>query len=140
MRGLLIMRIPKILHWLGLMACITLIACCFMPWTFYPDINKTFTGFFSEQNIYGKPGVFLVPIAIGAIVLLLLPKLWAKRTNLFWCALGLGYAIKAYINYTSCYGAGFCPEKRTGIYLMLISSIVMLTSAIFPNVDLKENE
>jgi hypothetical protein len=133
------MSIPKLLHWLGLIACITLVISCFMPWTFYPDINKTFTGFFSEQNMYGKPGVFLVPIAVGSLIFMLLPKLWAKRINIFWAALGLGYAVKAYINFASCYGAGYCPEKKAGIYLMIFSAILILAAAIFPDVDMNEN-
>ena len=139
MRGLFIMRIPKILYWAGITAAVLLIGCCFMPWTFYPDINKTFTGFFSEQNEYGKPAVFLITIAIGSLIFTMLPQLWAKRTNMFWCALGVGYAIKTYILYTSSYGA-FSPEKRTGIYLMLFSSLIMLIASLFPDVEMKESE
>ena len=41
-------------RWIGLAACITLIIACFLPWTYYADIQKTFTGFFSEKNMYGK--------------------------------------------------------------------------------------
>jgi hypothetical protein len=139
MRGLFIMRIPKILHWLGLIACIALIASCFMSWTYYPDIDKTFTGFFSEQNEYGKPAVFFIPIALISFILTIVPKLWTKRANLFLCALGVGYAVKSYIVYTGCYGA-FCPEKKIGIYVMLSSALMMLIAAIFPDVDMNENK
>jgi hypothetical protein len=132
------MRILKILHWVGVLAAVTLIVCCFMPWTFYPDINKTFTGFFSEQNEYGKPAVFLISIAIGSLVFTMLPQLWVKRTNMFWCALGVGYAVKTYILYTSSYGA-FSPEKRIGIYLMLFAAITMLFAALFPDVKMKND-
>ncbi|MBI3883590.1 MAG: hypothetical protein HY305_05080 [Sphingobacteriales bacterium] len=78
----------KILHWIGITACITLILSCFLPWVYYADINKTFTGFFSEQNLYGRPGRFLVIIAVLVFICMLLPKIWAKRTNLFLSALG----------------------------------------------------
>ena len=133
------MRIPKILHWAGIIATVILIVCCFMPWTFYPDINKTFTGFFSEQNEYGKPAVFLITIAIGSLLFSMLPQLWAKRTNMFWCALGVGYGIKTYILYTSCYGP-FCPEKRVGIYLMLFAAVTMLLAALFPDVKMDKSK
>ena len=91
----------------GIFACIMLIIACFMPWTYHADINKTFTGFFSENNAYGKPGKFLIFFAIASGVLILLPKLWAKRTHIFLSALFTGYVVKSYILFTSCYNAYF---------------------------------
>ena len=139
MRGFFISMFSKILYWTGLMACAILIISCFMPWTYYPDIHETFTGFFSEQNQYGKPGIFLSALGIFSIVLILLPKTWAKRTNLFVCALCVGYSIKTYILFTSCYNT-FCPEKQTGIYLMFVSTLVMLIASIFPDLKMEKNK
>ena len=90
-------------------------------------------------NNYGKPGKVLVTIGIAAMVLMILPKIWAKRTNLFVCALGMGYAIKSYILYVSCYNA-YCPEKKIGIYLMFISTIMMLVCSAFPDMKLDEKK
>lgn len=137
--------VPKILHWVGLAACITLIFSCFMPWSYYADATivneaeRTFTGFYSYRNNYGKPGKFLVGIGIIVIILMLLPKIWAKRSNLFVCALGVGYAIKSYILFTSCYNA-YCPEKKIGVYLMLIASVVMLVASVFPSLSLRATD
>ena len=122
----------KILKWIGFAACVVLIIACFLPWTYHADINKTFTGFFSEQNIYGRPGKFLTFYAIASAVLILLQKVWAKRVHLFFAALTLGYAIKTYILFTSCYNA-YCPDKKIGIYLMMICCVVILVAAIFPD-------
>ena len=129
--------VPKILQRVGMIACVVLVVVCFMPWSYYADIKETFTGFYSFQNQYGKPGKFLSLIATIAFALMLLPKIWAKRTNLFVCALGVGYAIKTFILFTSCYNA-YCPEKKAGIYLMLTATVLMLLSAAFP--DLKINK
>jgi hypothetical protein len=132
---------PKILHWIGLAACVLLIIACFLPWAYYNDASivneadRTFTGFYSYGNNYGKPGKFLVLIALIAFCFMLLPKIWAKRTNLFVCALGVGYAIKSYILFTSCYNA-YCPEKKAGIFLVLACTIVMLIAAAFPDLKL----
>lgn len=126
----------KYFHWIGLVACMLLIISCFMPWAYFADINQTFTGFYSYQNNYGKPGKFLFGIALLVAILILLPKIWAKRTNLFVCALGIGYAIKSYILFSSCYNA-YCPQLKPGIYLMLISVIVMMIAALFPDLKLK---
>jgi len=127
----------KILQKAGIIACIILLLSCFMPWAFYADIHETFTGFYSFQNQYGKPGKFLSLMALIAFALMMLPKIWAKRANLFVCALAVGYAIKTYILFNSCYNA-YCPEKKAGIFIMLLSTIIMLVSSAFP--DLKINK
>ena len=130
---------PKILQRVGLIACVALVVTCFMPWAFYADIKETFTGFYSYQNQYGKPGKFLCLIAVIAFALMMLPKIWAKRANLFVCALGVGYAVKTFILFTSCYNA-YCPEKKAGIYLMLISTVLMLLSSAFPDLKIKKEK
>ncbi|MEP7250945.1 MAG: hypothetical protein ABI683_01155 [Ginsengibacter sp.] len=125
------MRYYKII---GLAASVLLIISCFMPWAYYADLNKTFNGFFSESNNYGKPGKFFVFFAAVSIAMILLDKVWAKRVHLFLAAINLGYLIKTYILFTSCYNT-YCPEKRAGIYLLIVSSVLLMIVAIFP--DLK---
>jgi hypothetical protein len=131
----------KILSWIGIAACIVLVISCFMPWTYYADSNipneaaRTFTGFFSYQYKYGKPGKFLVFFAAIILLFMILPKVWAKRTNLFLSAFTVAYAIKSYILFTSCYNA-YCPEKKAGIFIMLASTVVMLVACIFPNMKI----
>ena len=120
---------------IGVIACLTLSIACFMPWTYYSDINKTFTGFFSENNIYGKPGKLLFIFAMLSCLLIILPKIWAKRIHLFVSALFTGYAIKSYILFSSCYNT-FCPVKKYGIYLMMISCFLILIVAIFPDMKI----
>ncbi len=131
--------ITKILHCVGLIACITLIITCFIPWTYYADIQKTFTGFYSYQNEYGKPGMFLLPLATIIFIFMLLPKIWAKRTNLFLGAVVLSYAVKTYLLFTSCYNM-YCPEKRIGIYLMMLSAIAIMLVAVFPYMKMKDEK
>ena len=122
---------------IGITAAIALIIACFMPWTFHPDLQKYFTGFYSEQNIYGKPGKLFLILSFIAIVLFLVPKVWAKRTNWLVTTITLAYAIKSYILFTSCY-SGICPVKQPGIYLVMISVGIMVIAAILPDLRLKE--
>jgi len=139
------MRFPAILHRVGLFACLLLVVSCFLPWMYFADSNitteaqRTFTGFTTYQNQYGKPGKLLSLIAIVVFVLMLLPKIWAKRANLFIAALGVGYAIKTFVLFTSCYNA-YCPEKRAGIYIMLLSTILLLVTAVFPDLKLEKEK
>src|SRR5664279_1450548 len=103
---------------IGWLACLLLLVSCFMPWTYYADINKNFTGFFSEQNVYGKPAIVFIFIAVASVLLIYLDKIWAKRTQIFLSALNIGYLIKTYILFTSCYNA-YCPEKKFGLYVLI---------------------
>jgi uncharacterized membrane protein YfhO len=109
--------------WIGIGACVLLAASTFMHWAWYPDIQKYFTGFFSEKNYYGKPGIFLCLVAVIGIAGYLLNKVWLYRINLVAAALGMAYAIKSFLLFTSSYD-GYEPQKQPGIYVMLVCSIV----------------
>lgn len=124
---------------IGLLASIALIVSCFLPWAYYPDLQKSFNGFFSEQNVYGKPGMVFTFFAVISVILLFINKIWAKRTLIFIAALNLGYLLKTYVIYTSCY-KGYCPEKQYGIYFLIISSIVLLLISFFPDLKVNDNE
>ncbi|HEY5369465.1 MAG TPA: hypothetical protein VIJ75_10760 [Hanamia sp.] len=122
---------------IGLVACILLVISSFLPWAFYPDLNKSFTGFFSEEDIYGKPGKVFIFFAVVSAILILSNKVWAKRTIIFIAAFNLGYMIRTYILYTSCYRA-YCPQKQYGLYLLILSSVLLLAVSFAPNLKVIE--
>ena len=115
--------------WLGVFTCSLLIASCFMHWTWYPDLQKYFNGFFSERNYYGKPGILLSFFAAAGIVLFLIGKNWSLRLTLLFGALSMAYGIANFFRYSSSYD-GIVPEKQIGIWLMLFSSLVYLVVAV----------
>ena len=128
----------KFAHITGVLTCIAIITACFMPWTYYQSIQQTFTGFnvvpFPTGNYYGKAGI---PISIitGLILLLIfIPRIWAKRTNLFLAGILVAYTIRTYIIFTSALFDGEV-QKFAGIYLVIIFSIVILITTLFPNVQ-----
>lgn len=122
---------------IGLIACVLLVISCFLPWAFYPDLHKSFNGFFSEMDIYGKPGKVFIFFAVLSAILIFLNKVWAKRTLIFLAAFNVGYLIRTYILYTSCYRA-FCPEKQYGLYLLIVGCVLLLIVSFFPNLKLKD--
>jgi len=126
-------------QWIGIAAAILLIVSCFLPWTFHPDLGKNFTGFFSANNDYGKPGKLFVGFATLAIVFYYLTKIWAKRWNLLVTALTMAWAIRCFILFSGCYKA-ICPEKKIGLWLMIIASGLMLLMAIFPDTKLNSGQ
>ena len=124
---------------IGLLVCIILAGSCFLPWAYYPDLHKSFTGFFSEKNIYGRPGIFFTFFAAASVVLIFINKVWAKRTLIFFAAFNLGYLIKTYVTFTNCY-AGYCPQKQYGLYLLIIGGVGLMIISLFPDMKLKINE
>jgi uncharacterized membrane protein YjjP (DUF1212 family) len=120
----------------GLLACLLLTVSCFLPWAYYPDLHKSFTGFFSEQNMYGKPAKVFIFFAISSLILILLNKVWAKRTLIFFAALNIGYLLKTYVIFTSCYNT-YCPQKQYGLYLLIISCVVLMVVSFFPDLKLE---
>lgn len=116
---------------IGLSACVLLVISCFLPWAYYPDINKNFTGFFSQENVYGKPGIIFVFVAAMSTLCILIDKVWAKRTFLFFAALNIAYLIKTYILFTSCYNT-ICPTVKYGFILLMLSSVFIILAAILP--------
>lgn len=127
----------KYSQWIGVVAALLLVGACYLPWTYYPQLQKEFTGFFSENNAYGRPGKIFIFLCAIAVILYLIPRIWAKRTNLFVCAIILAFSIKSFILYTACAG-GDCPEKRVGIFLVMLSSVVMVAAAMLPDIQLKD--
>jgi hypothetical protein len=122
---------------IGIIACFLLVLTCFLPWTYYPDLQKYFTGFYSEQNIYGKPGKLFVIFAALSIFLFAMPKVWAKRSNWLVATLTVAYTVKTYVAFTACY-SGICPVKQIGIYLLLLSVTIIFVAAILPDLKLKQ--
>ena len=122
---------------LGLAACIAIIITCFLPWVHYNNINETFTGFhvtkFATGNYYGRAGIIISVFTAVILLFMLLPKVWAKRTNLFLSALLFAYCLRTYIIFTSALFEGEV-EKKAGIYLIVLFSLIILVSAVFPKV------
>ncbi len=126
----------KYSQWIGVGAAITLMASCLVNWTWYPDLQKYFTGFSSHNNIYGKPGKLFVVLAVIAIMFYVIPRVWAKRWNVLVCCVAVAFAVKTFILYAACY-RGICPDKQPGLWIMLGSALLMLAAALLP--DLKVN-
>jgi hypothetical protein len=127
----------KYSQWIGIAAALLLVAASFMPWAYFPDLGKEFTGFFSEENRYGRPGEFLTFLCIIMIGLFAIPKVWAKRTNLVVAAITLAFAIRSYLLFTGCY-RGICPEKRVGIFLVLLAAAITMAASLLPDLPVKQ--
>jgi hypothetical protein len=128
----------KFSRWIGMAGVLLLVLSCTMNWTYYPDIKQFFTAFNTYNNVYGKPGKFLIGLAGIASLFYLLPKIWAKRWNILVCCIVLAFGIRTFIVFSACY-RGICPHKQIGIWLMLVATIIMMVAALFPDLKLKQD-
>lgn len=127
----------RYMKWIGLLAVIILIGSCFVPWVIIHSKNITVTGIDSTGTNFGKPGYTHFVLSIFFVIFHFIPKLWAKRWNLLVVALNIAWAIRNYFIISMC-REGECPDKQVGLWLVLIASTLMLLSALFPDIELKE--
>lgn len=120
----------------GVGLCILLIIFSFVPWVYIPSIDKHISGMFTEGTNFGKPAVINIFFTVISLVLFLIPKLWAKRINLFMVALNLAWTIRNFFVVSSCF-AGECPEKQIGLYGLIITSVGILIMATLPKIATK---
>lgn len=129
----------RYMKWIGLAAAVLLVVSCFTPWVFIESRNITVSGIDATGTNFGKPGYFNLLMGFFFLLFHFIPKVWAKRSNLLITALNLGWAIRNYFIISMCRG-GECPEKEAGIYLMLLASLIMIVTALFPDIKLKEEK
>ncbi len=120
----------------GVALALVLIAVSFIPWVHIASIDATITGMHTTGTNFGKPAFMNIFFSVIAIALFLVPKLWAKRVNLFICALNMAWAIRNFFVVTTCFG-GECPAKKAGIYLLLVLAGGMLVMCTLPKLQTK---
>ena len=128
----------KYSKWIGLLAVITVMVVCYMPWVYIQSVQLEIAGMFAsgKQN-FGKPGLMNIFCSAVAGLLFLLPQIWAKRTNIFFCGFNIAWAIRNYLLLTTCI-AGDCPEKMAGLYLLLSASLVIQVMSLLPKLKIPQ--
>ena len=126
----------RYMKWIGLAVAALLVVSCFSPWVFIESRNITISGIDAGGTNFGKPGYFHFVLTAFFLFFHFVPRVWAKRSNFFITALNLAFAIRNFFMISACEG-GECPEKKTGIYLMLLASVLMLVAALFPDMKAK---
>lgn len=83
------------------------------------------------------PGIMNVFMSVISLVLFIIPRIWAKRANLFFAGFNLAWAFRNMILVSTCHG-GECPEKHAGLYLLMVASSIQMLMAVFPDIKLEE--
>jgi hypothetical protein len=124
---------------IGIIAVLALIGICFMPWVFIASKNIIVTGFEAPDTSFGRPGYLNVILSTVCLIFFIIPKIWAKRTNVFIAAINLAWAFRNYLLLSSCL-LGECPEKKAGLYLLLLVAGVIQVMALLPKLDVEETK
>jgi len=122
----------RYMKWIGLAAAVLLVASCFTPWVYIVSRDITVSGIDATGTTFGKPGYFHFLCAFFFLLFHFIPRIWAKRSNLLIAALNTAWALRNFFMIAACYG-GECPERKIGLYLVLLSSLLMLASTFFPD-------
>lgn len=120
------------MKWTGIASAVLMVISCFSTWVVIKSRGIIVTGMESAGTNFGKPGYFHLLLTAFFIAFSLTPTLWAKRANIFVTAINMGWAIRNYLLISQCRG-GECPVKEIWIYLMVGASLLMLVSALFPD-------
>jgi hypothetical protein len=86
---------------------------------------------FATGNYYGKAGIPITIITCIILLFIIIPRTWAKRVNLFLSAFLVAYCFRTFIIFTASLFEGEV-EKKVGIYLMLICSVLIMIASMFP--------
>ena len=117
------------MKWFSLAAALLLIVSCFMPWVMIPGRQITITGVDATGTTFGKPGYFNLLLTMFYIVLTVIPRLWAKRINIFLATINIAWVFRNYLLLSRC-EAGECPEKQNFFYLYILAGICMFVGAL----------
>ncbi|HPH37951.1 MAG TPA: hypothetical protein PL108_09835 [Sediminibacterium sp.] len=124
---------------IGFIAVVLAILVCFMPLVYIESKNLTITGFKADGTRFGRPGMFIVYMGSIAAGLFLIPKIWAKRVNVFLTAMIFAWAVRNYLLLTTC-AAGECPEKQVGLFLLLAFTAITMIMSFLPKIDLSKQQ
>ncbi len=118
----------------GITAALALIVICFLPWSFIASRQLTVSGLSATGTNFGKPGVFNIIMTCTALLLFAVSRVWAKRANVFICAINLAWSIRNYILLSTC-SLGECPDKKPALYALIVLAVIMQVMAFLPKIE-----
>ena len=124
----------QLMKGLAILTALVLIAACFFPWVSIENKNISISGFSSDISTFGQPGLLHFVLCTLYILFLLINRVWSVRTAFFISAFNIAWAVRNFILISACSG-GICPVKHPALYIVLVSSILILVMTLF--VDMK---
>ena len=127
---------------IGILAALSLIGSCFLPWIELSSQHAMFNGFYGKVNdqlTFGRQWIPHSFFALISIVCFSIQKIGAKRTNIFIACVNLGWAFKNYILFSMC-RQGECPQVKIGLMLIVFFSLTIQVMTFLPKIKIKTND
>ncbi len=122
----------------GVIIAVLVMGVCFLPWSIVAEHNIVVTGMRATGTDFGKPGLMNVVFSLVMILLFCIPKIWAKRTNLFIGAINFAWSVRNYLLVTTCY-FGECPQKQVGLFALLFFAFGAMLMTFIPKINIQED-
>jgi hypothetical protein len=130
----------KYSQFIGIAAAIALVIVCTLPWVYIPSLHIYLSGLngkSSPELTFGNQIQSHGFFATAMIICFYVPRIWAKRLNVFLGAINLAWAFKNFLIFSMCRG-GECPEKQVGLYLLLVFASILFVMSLLPKLDVKK--
>lgn len=124
---------------IGIIACTVIVFICFLPWAYIAGPQITVTGLEDGGSNFGKPGLMNIFLSAICLVFFAIPKIWAKRSNIILATFNFAWAARNFFLLSVC-EAGECPEKKVGLYLLVLDCLLILIMSLLPNLKVKINK
>jgi hypothetical protein len=117
-------------NFLSLFFILLLLIGCFLPWMTVESKNITITGIDTTGTSFGKPAYFHFVWIVLCLIFLALNKRWSQKAALVFAAFNVAWAVRNFFLIPACQ-MGDCPVRRIGLYLILISSLLLFGAVLF---------
>jgi hypothetical protein len=118
----------------GIIAVFALAAVCYLPWSYIAEKNIFVTGMSAPGTMFGQPGLMHLVLGLPLIIFFIIPKIWAKRINVFIGAINLAWSVRNYILLTTCF-MGECPHMKAGLVFSIMLSAFILVMVFLPKIN-----
>lgn len=92
--------------------------------------NRTVDGFDPGVTRFGQAAKLHVVFTGLYVLCLLLGKNWSYQAAFYISAVNIAWMIANFLKIPKCDG-GICPEKQPALFIILITSLLMLLSVVF---------
>lgn len=117
-----------------------LIVSCFLPWMSFEKSGITVTGLNPAGLPIGRPAYFHFFNTGLFLLFYLFNQVWSRIVAFAFTVLNGVWAFKNFIALPACSGGSVeCPVRRIGLYLLLITSVVLIFAGLLAPVKQRAN-
>lgn len=106
---------------------LVLAAACFFPWVTVPSRQLVLTGV--DALNFGKPGYLHFIFSALVVLLIFIPKPVGQKAAVLFAAFNFAWALRNFVLLAACQ-MGDCPVRQTAIYVVLVSSVLLLVGVL----------